>query len=115
ELFGQLQTSRVWAINISYAGIALIILLPLVVILIRTRFRYAGWVATALVSFGIAWLFRLADSWEPPLLPMGTHWLWHTFGAVTTAALTEYVYRVEGIKLRSASTADQVKPRIGSP
>jgi len=27
---------------------------------------------------------------------MGSHWLWHTFGAVTTALLVEFFYRVEG-------------------
>ena len=29
-------------------------------------------------------------------LPMGTHWLWHTFGAITTQLVTEYFYRIEG-------------------
>ena len=29
-------------------------------------------------------------------LPMGTHWRWHVFGAVTTQALYEYFYRLEG-------------------
>jgi hypothetical protein len=97
---GQLALPQVWAINVSYAGLALIILVPLAIILIRTRCRYSGWVATAFVSFAIAWFFRLADTWQPPVLPMGTHWLWHTFGAATTAALSEYVYRIEGMKLK---------------
>ena len=113
-LVGQLTLPQVWAINVSYAGLALIVLVPLAIVLIRTRFRHVGWVATALVSFGIAWFFRLIDGWDPPLLPMGTHWLWHTFGAITTAALCEYVYRVEGISLRKAPPS-QDNPRIGSP
>ena len=33
---------------------------------------------------------------QPPLLPMGTHWLWHTFGAISTALVVEYFYLVEG-------------------
>jgi hypothetical protein len=28
-------------------------------------------------------------------LPMGTHWLWHTFGAVTTALMIEFFFRLE--------------------
>ena len=28
-------------------------------------------------------------------LPMGSHWLWHTFGAISTALLVEFFYRVE--------------------
>ena len=106
QVFGFLQLPRVWAINVSYAMLALLILVPLAVVLVRTRCRYVGWVITALVAFGIAWLCRLADNPpNPPLLPMGTHWLWHTFGAITTAALTEYVYRLEGVSLRQAPTS----------
>jgi len=106
-LTGQFTLPKVWAINLSYAGLALIILVPIVLCLIRTRGRHAGWIVTALVSFVIAWFFRLADVLDPPLLPMGTHWLWHTFGALTTAALSEYVYRIEGVSLK--------KPPANSP
>jgi len=100
QLLGQWKLPPHWAINLSYAMLALLILVPLGLILIRTRGRYAGWIATALVAFGIAWLCRLLDVEDPPLLPMGTHWLWHTFGAITTAALSIYVYRIEGLNLR---------------
>jgi hypothetical protein len=93
-----------YAINVSYASLALLILVPLVVALVRTRGYQVGWVITALIAFGLAWFCRLADPWEPPLLPMGTHWLWHTFGAATTLALSEYVYRLERISLRTGET-----------
>jgi hypothetical protein len=91
-----------WAINISYASLALIMLIPLALALIRTRFRHGGWIGTALACFAIAWICRIADVTRPPLLPMGTHWLWHTFGATTTGALSIYVYRIEGMPLRSS-------------
>jgi len=100
QVVGAWQLPPHWAINVSYAMLALLIVAPLSLVLIRTRFRHAGWVATAFVAFGIAWFFRLADAWDDPVLPMGTHWLWHTFGAATTAALTEYVYLIEGVNLR---------------
>ncbi len=102
-LTGHFTLPRVWAINVSYAGLALIILVPIVLTLVRTHGRHAGWIATALVSFVIAWFFRLADVLDPPLLPIGTHWLWHTFGAITTAALSEYVYLIEGVSLKKTS------------
>lgn len=82
-------------INLSYASLALILIVPLIVVLIRTRFRHVGWVATALVSFGIAWFCRLVDGGTYDPLRMGTHWLWHTFGAITTFAITEYFYLLE--------------------
>ena len=84
------------AVNLSYASLALILLVPLAVVLIRTRFRYVGWVAAALASF--ARRVVLPAGGRHPVtcdLPMGTHWLWHTFGAITTLAITEYFYRLE--------------------
>jgi hypothetical protein len=79
-------------INLSYGLLAVLILAPLAVILVRTRFRHGVWVGAALLSFGIALFFRCVDPLQPPLLPMGTHWLWHTFGAAAVAALSEYLY-----------------------
>jgi hypothetical protein len=105
QLLGMWQLPTHWAINLSYAMLALLIVAPLSLVLIRTRGRHAGWVATAFVAFGTAWFCRLADTWDDPLLPMGTHWLWHVFGAITTAALTEYVFLIEGVSLRKTQRA----------
>src|SRR6185503_18176288 len=65
QLLGHWQLPAHWAINLSYAMLALLILVPLTIILVRTRCRHAGWVATALVAFAIAWFCRLTDAWEP--------------------------------------------------
>jgi hypothetical protein len=83
------------AIVMHYLLLAIFILVPLVIQLIRTRFRHGRLIALALVCFGWALLFRFLDALRPPLLPMGTHWLWHSFGAITTAILAEFFYRVE--------------------
>jgi len=89
-------------INLSYASLAVLVVTPVVLVLIRTRFRHGGWVVAGIVSFVIAWIFRLIDRDMGPYLPMGSHWLWHTFGAITTALIVEYFYLVEGEK--SAAT-----------
>jgi hypothetical protein len=39
---------------------------------------------------------------------MGSHWLWHTFGAITTALIVEYFYLVEGEK---SGTTDETRTR----
>ena len=39
--------------------------------------------------------FRFVDPLTKGVLPMGSHWLWHVLGAVTTAILAEYFYRIE--------------------
>ena len=88
-------TSRTLAINLNYATIALAVVLPMVFVLVRLRFRYLGFVASALISFAIAWFFRLFDETLGVYMPMGSHWLWHTFGAISTALLIEFFYRVE--------------------
>jgi len=81
-------------VNLSYAMMAVMILIPILITLIRTKFRHAWLVWAGLASFGIAWVCRLIDPSSP--LPMGTHWLWHTFGCVAVAFLFEYFYRLEG-------------------
>lgn len=90
------QRSIHWAINLSYASLALLILTPMAVVLVRTRFRHGKWVIVGFLSFVIAWFFRLVDQHMGPYLPMGSHWLWHTFGALTTAFIIEFFYKVEG-------------------
>ncbi len=84
------------SVNLSYAALAVVVLTPIGLMLTRTRFRHGGWVVAGLVAFVIAWFFRLVDQRVGPALPMGSHWLWHTFGAIATAFLVEYFYRVEG-------------------
>jgi hypothetical protein len=93
-LLGAFGDNRHMIVNISYASLALVLLIPLAVVLVRTRYRHGNLVLAALVSFAIAWFLRLADG-LPGSLPMGTHWLWHTFGALTTLSLLEYFHRIE--------------------
>jgi hypothetical protein len=94
-----------WAVNLSYASLAIVVLIPIGLVLLRTRFRYAGWVVAGVISFAIAWFFRLVDLQIASRLPMGSHWLWHTFGAITTLLIIEYFYLVEGeVKLPSVNT-----------
>jgi hypothetical protein len=86
-----------YGITLSYGSLALLILLPTVVLLVRTRWRDGWLVGLALACFGLALFFRFADAWRPPLMPMGTHWLWHLFGAGTTAVMMEYLYRLKSV------------------
>jgi hypothetical protein len=92
-------------VNLSYASLALAILTPIFFVLLLTRFRYVRWIALALSSFAVAWFCRLVDPYTD--LPMGTHWLWHTFGAISTAAMLEYFSKIEG---RSFSEIAQALP-----
>lgn len=92
-----------WSVNLSYASLAIVILTPIALVLWRTRFRHGGWIAAGLVSFVIAWFFRLVDREIGGTLPMGSHWLWHTFGAIATVMVIQFFYKVEGDKPKEAS------------
>ena len=84
-----------YAINLSYASLALLIMTPIVIVLFRTGFRHAGWVWSCIALFVVGWFCRIGEMWVPQRLPMGTHWLWHSFGAAATACLSYYLYLVE--------------------
>jgi hypothetical protein len=90
---------RVWAVNLSYASLAVVVLTPIGLLLLRMRFRHGGWVVAGTISFVIAWFFRLVDLDMATYLRMGSHWLWHSFGAISTALMIEYFYLVEGEKV----------------
>jgi len=91
-----LPRSRQVAVSLNYLALATVILLPMVLLLIKTHFRHGCWVVAGFVSFAIAWFFRTWDERAGVYLPMGCHWLWHTFGAGAVAFVIEFYYRVEG-------------------
>jgi len=82
-------------INVGYVLMGLVVLVPLGLLLHKTRFRFGGVAVAALAFFGLAVLFRAADPWG--WFPFGTHWLWHVFGSFACAALIEYVYRLRAV------------------
>lgn len=83
-------------VNLSYASLAAVVLIPLFGVLIATKFRWAGYVWAGLACFAIGFFCRLVDRTPYGDLPMGTHWLWHLFGAACTQFLIAYFYRLEG-------------------
>jgi len=81
-------------ININYAVLAGLVLLPVLGYLITTRFKNGRWVAFALVAFILALTFRIADGWG--WMEWGTHFLWHTFGAVAAFCMFQYIFLING-------------------
>ncbi|WP_316785823.1 hypothetical protein [Pedobacter frigiditerrae] len=77
-------------LNINYAMMASLVLLPVLGYLIKTKWKDGKWVGYALIAFVIALTFRIADKWE--WLNTGTHFLWHTFGAIASACMFYYIY-----------------------
>ncbi|MAN59869.1 MAG: hypothetical protein CMC08_08560 [Flavobacteriaceae bacterium] len=78
-------------ISIGYVLTAIGLLLPLLVYTYKTQFRNIQLVLYAVLSFAVAVAFRTLDS-EIEFLSVGTHWLWHTFGAIAVFFLMRYIY-----------------------
>lgn len=86
--------SRNMANLVSYTLMAFAILYPMYGYLKKSDWKNGKWVLFALFSFVTAITFRSIDkllSFE--LLPMGTHWLWHSFGALAAHFLITYIFR----------------------
>ncbi|MGQ2984087.1 hypothetical protein [Flavobacterium sp.] len=81
-------------ININYAVLAGMVLLPVLGYLISTRFKDGRWVGFALGAFILALTFRVADGWG--WMEWGTHFLWHTFGAVAAFCMFQYIFLING-------------------
>jgi hypothetical protein len=79
-------------ININYAILASMVLFPVLGYLITTKFEHGRWVGFALLAFIFALTFRVADGWG--WLSIGTHFLWHTFGAVAAFCMFQYLYLI---------------------
>jgi hemolysin III len=79
-------------ININYAILAAMVLLPVGGYLISTKFKNGRWVGFALLAFVLALTFRVADPWG--WMAFGTHFLWHTFGAIAAFCMFQYIYLV---------------------
>lgn len=77
-------------ININYAMMALLVLGPVVAFLLHTRWLHGKWVGFALISFVFALTFRVADKWQ--WVDFGTHFLWHTFGAMASFCMFNFIY-----------------------
>lgn len=75
------------------------IVLPLMLLLWRLHWQNSGLVFGALLAFGIAIGFRVYDKYTT--LSIGTHFLWHTFGAIATSLMFVFIYRINGIKTQS--------------
>jgi hemolysin III len=83
------------AINASYIVLASFVLLPTWLMLHRQHYFQGKYVAYALLTFITAIFFRIADRWE--WLPMGTHFLWHTFGAAACHLMLWYFYTITAV------------------
>lgn len=93
-LSGLLMSRRLplhWRITCNYALMGLTLTVPAVWHCARRYPRGWRWLAGAAAAFATALLFRQWDLTAPDFLPMGTHFLWHVFGAVAAFCVFGYL------------------------
>ena len=86
------------AINLSYFLSGLMIFVPGLFYLFRTKFLTVRWLILSILLFSIALIFRFTDDFPRQLLPMGVHWLWHISCAAGALFLGKYVILFPGNK-----------------
>ncbi|MEO0898792.1 MAG: hypothetical protein AAFY71_20435 [Bacteroidota bacterium] len=88
---------RQYVVNINYAIMAILILVPVYLILMKTKFHQARWIYIGVGGFVAAIIFRMLDAtdWvQINLDGVGTHFLWHVFGALACFSIFQYVYEL---------------------
>lgn len=78
--------------SVGYIATAIGLLLPIVLYFYTTKLNHWGFILLAFLSFGLAISFRILDNFVY-IFPMGTHWLWHCFGALSVFFLMNYIYK----------------------
>lgn len=85
-----------YSTNISYGILATLVVLPTIFILRKTKFYCYENVAFAAFFFMIALFARIIDPYFRGSI--GTHFLWHIFGALSCFLIFRYVYLLYQLK-----------------
>jgi hemolysin III len=100
------------AINVSYFVSGLVIIIPMIIFMVKTRFLYWRYVALSVVALLMALFFRYTDDFESLVLPMGTHWLWHVFSGIGAWFLGVYMYKTGKLTEEAAEGGELVLQRV---
>jgi len=83
-------------ISFGYTMLAVSVILPALLVCRKFGWKNFKLLILAISSFVIGIFFRYADTgFGEPLLPFGTHFIWHLAGGAATWALMEFVVRFE--------------------
>jgi hemolysin III len=97
------------SISAGYTMIALCICFPAFIHCYLENWRSISSILLALLMFGIAITCRVYDrTFDSSLFPMGTHFLWHVFGGLSSFFVIDYLYKaVEGKATPKTSESHQ--------
>ncbi len=87
------------SINASYFLSGTLFFVPILFILLKTNWQNALLAFLGLSSFVISLFFRQIDAWNPPLFSIGTHFLWHIFGAIGAHFIAAFICKTENAEI----------------
>lgn len=93
-----------YAVNAAYFFTGVMMFLPALILLIKTKFKHFKVLLIGALLFSISLTFRHIDNEITFLFPMGTHWLWHVFGAIGSGYLGGYLFRINSYGTESILT-----------
>lgn len=94
-LVWNIEMNQQTSININYFITGLTFIVPALLVLWMTRFRYSKMVLFSAFFIALSLFFRVIDKWELFALPMGTHFLWHVFNVASVFPLFSYLYKIQ--------------------
>jgi len=99
---------KAWTDNLNYAYLGAVTTLPSVLFAIKTKFVKTKYLLISFLAFVTALFFRVSDDeyWLISLMPVGSHWLWHTFGSVSSAFLIYYIFITHKIRKRGLKSKE---------
>lgn len=87
------------AINVSYIVTGALIFVPALWYVFKSKFFAVKWLLLATTFFSIALFFRYFDDFTKWSESVGTHWLWHVFGAAGAFYLGGYLIKITNHKI----------------
>jgi len=103
QLFRNTPNFEQFAPNIGYFIVGCAIFAPVLIQLIKHKFKYAYLVGLSILFLSLSLLFRTLDYPTPnqfPWLPQGTHFLWHIFSSFAVFSMGYYIYYVKILKIK---------------
>lgn len=90
---------RTLSANSFYLILALIVFFPMIGFLRKTHYIHKKYILESVLFFIMGIYFRASDFSLSTFFPMGTHWLWHLFSAISCLFLSLYLYKIYHFKL----------------
>lgn len=88
----ELGFNRQDVVNFSYFLTGFLFIMPTLIIAWKTQWYRWHLIFVSIVFLSLSLVFRNLDERHEPLLPMGTHWLWHIVSAFAVFTLGYYLF-----------------------